>query len=305
MPTTSGMEVSFGVWRQGLPLTTSNSSSSSGRVAATPICVWEEEALLAAQSWSEHHQQQSHPPLSQTREPGCRRHGPHLSPNPRGHRPQKCHGLQSPGMMVSCLGSSPWRAEARANKPTQRMGRKRRNLQKSIAYLQEPHKHLHGGLEPPDPVMAAGLLAATFESGVASACTAPGLPLPAPLNFVITVFSTAAFGSGITSTLAAAAMASFATAAIVASFVAAAAVASFAATTATASLVVVTIMASFAEAAFSASACTVANPPPPEPLDPIAVTTFFTVALGSGGGTVAFLVSAYFVVCPPLLEPRT
>jgi hypothetical protein len=63
---------------------------------------------------------------------------------------------------------------------------------------------LRGGLEPPDPVAVMGLLAVTFESDVASGatststCTAPYLPPPVPLDYIIfVVFLVTAFGSGV------------------------------------------------------------------------------------------------------------
>jgi hypothetical protein len=47
MPTTSVRDTCSSVWRQGRPMTTSNSllsSSSSSSGAAAPICFWEEDA---------------------------------------------------------------------------------------------------------------------------------------------------------------------------------------------------------------------------------------------------------------------
>jgi hypothetical protein len=61
-----------------------------------------------------------------------------------------------------------------------------------------------GGLEPPDPVVIVGLLAATFRSGMASgafstfAYAAPDLPLLVQLDsVVVVVFLAAIFESGV------------------------------------------------------------------------------------------------------------
>jgi hypothetical protein len=83
-----------------------------------------------------------------------------------------------------------------------------------------PQKRLRGGLEPPNFIIAVGLLATAFGSSVVSTYAALGPPPPASLDStVVAVFSATAFGSSI------ALEASFVTAAVVASFTAAAAVA--------------------------------------------------------------------------------
>jgi hypothetical protein len=102
---------------------------------------------------------------------------------------------------------------------------------------------LCGGLEPPDFVVAAGLLATAFGYGVVSTYAALGLPPPAPLDSaVVAVFPVTAFGSSI---------------ALGASFVTAAILASFAAAPVMGSLVAATAMASFTAAAAVAAGSSV------------------------------------------------
>jgi hypothetical protein len=117
-----------------------------------------------------------------------------------------------------------------------------------------PQKHLRGGLEPPNFIIAAGLLAAAFGSSVVSTYATLGPPPPASLDStVVAVFSATAFGSSIAleaSFVTAAVVSCFATAPIIASLVAAAAAASFTAAAAVAagSSVVAAAAASLAAA---------------------------------------------------------
>jgi hypothetical protein len=84
------------------------------------------------------------------------------------------------------------------------MGRKRKNLQKNVCSIPPGiTKALagRGGLEPPDPVVAVGLLPIAFGSSVmsgaflASPCTVLGPPPLAPSDHVITMASLATFTS--------------------------------------------------------------------------------------------------------------
>jgi hypothetical protein len=224
--------------------------------------------LPSARLWPECHQQQPHPSQSQTRELGHHHHGMHLLLNPRGHHRSRATGSGILGQWCRIRVCRPGEQKERSTNPHKEWGEKRKNLQKLYSMPLGTAKALARGLEPPEPIVAAGLLPAAFMSGVESACTTPGPPLPAPLTSVVAVvFLAVAFGSSV---------------AMGASFTA----------VATSSP---TAIATFVVVAFSASAYTAMNPPPSEPLDHIAIAAFFTVT---------FLVLACVAMDPPPSEPH-
>jgi hypothetical protein len=134
------------------------------------------------------------------------------------------------------------------------------------------HFHLRRGLEPPNPVVGASLLATTFWSGVATTFRSSGgattflassyaaldSPLPEPSNnIVVIVFSVAAFRSG------------------------------------------------WGAAASLASTYVAPDLPPLELPGSTIVVVFLATTFRSGGDVPAFLVSAYAPISPTLSKPCT